>query len=197
MRGKGWDQTAAYITRSSRAGQRQWLRNLPNIKALRAARPARSVSLSRLGCICRVWRFSGPILAATSVLASSHEEGEVFSIVDRRRGGGLLAAGADAERGGTGRAARAVVAAIRIHPHTGRARAVSRGRAGADSAQDCGGGLLAQLQVDAGHGIEKELGGEAQAIEALKALGDAYERRMRVAEDEAPKMIRRRSTGKA
>ena len=31
-------------------------------------------------------------------------------------------------------------------------------------------------------GIEKELGGEAQAIEALKALGEAYERKLRVAD---------------
>ena len=44
-------------------------------------------------------------------------------------------------------------------------------------------------------GIEKELGGEAQAIEALKALGDAYERKMRVAEDEVPKMIPTAFTG--
>ena len=44
-------------------------------------------------------------------------------------------------------------------------------------------------------GIEKELGGEAQAIEALKALGDAYERRMRVAKDEVPKMIPTAFTG--
>ncbi len=44
-------------------------------------------------------------------------------------------------------------------------------------------------------GIEKELGGEAQAIEALKALGDAYERRMRVAKDEMPTMIPTTFTG--
>ena len=44
-------------------------------------------------------------------------------------------------------------------------------------------------------GIEKELGGEAQAIEALKALGDAYERKMRVAKDEVPKMIPTAFTG--
>jgi hypothetical protein len=44
-------------------------------------------------------------------------------------------------------------------------------------------------------GIEKELGGEAQAIEALKALGDAYERRMRGAKDEVPKMIQTAFTG--
>jgi hypothetical protein len=44
-------------------------------------------------------------------------------------------------------------------------------------------------------GIEKELGGEAQAIEALKALGNAYERKMRVAEDEVPKMIPMAFTG--
>jgi hypothetical protein len=39
-------------------------------------------------------------------------------------------------------------------------------------------------------GIEKELGGQEQAIAALKALGEEYERRMRVAEIETPKMIR-------
>src|SRR5688572_4059971 len=44
-------------------------------------------------------------------------------------------------------------------------------------------------------GIEKELGGEAQAIEALKALGEAYERRLRVAEVEAPRLIRAQFTG--
>jgi hypothetical protein len=44
-------------------------------------------------------------------------------------------------------------------------------------------------------GIEKELGGEAQTIEALKALGEAYERRLRVAEVEAPKMIPAQFTG--
>ncbi len=44
-------------------------------------------------------------------------------------------------------------------------------------------------------GIEKELGGEAQAIEALKALGEAYESRMRIAEVELPKMIPATFTG--
>src|SRR5688572_4566133 len=44
-------------------------------------------------------------------------------------------------------------------------------------------------------GIEKELGGEAKAIEALKALGDAYERRMRLAKDDVPKMIPTAFTG--
>ncbi len=44
-------------------------------------------------------------------------------------------------------------------------------------------------------GIEKELGGEAQAVEALKALGEAYERRMRTAEVELPKMIPAAFTG--
>ena len=44
-------------------------------------------------------------------------------------------------------------------------------------------------------GIEKELGGEAQAIEALQALGDVYERKMRVAKDEVPKMIPTAFTG--
>jgi hypothetical protein len=38
-------------------------------------------------------------------------------------------------------------------------------------------------------GTEKELGGEAQTIEALKALGEAYECKLRVAEEEVPKMI--------
>ncbi len=44
-------------------------------------------------------------------------------------------------------------------------------------------------------GIEQELGGEAQAIEALKALGDAYERKMRLAKDDVPKMISTAFTG--
>ena len=44
-------------------------------------------------------------------------------------------------------------------------------------------------------GIEKELGGEEQAIAALKSLGEEYERRMRVAEIETPKMIRATFTG--
>jgi hypothetical protein len=44
-------------------------------------------------------------------------------------------------------------------------------------------------------GIEKELGGEAQAVSALKALGEAYERRARGAETEIPKMIRTDFTG--
>ena len=39
-------------------------------------------------------------------------------------------------------------------------------------------------------GIEKELGGEQQAVAALKALGEEYERRMRVAEIETPQMLR-------
>jgi hypothetical protein len=39
-------------------------------------------------------------------------------------------------------------------------------------------------------GIEKELGGEDKAIAALKALGEEYERRMRIAEIETPKMVR-------
>ena len=38
-------------------------------------------------------------------------------------------------------------------------------------------------------GIEKELGGEELAVSALKALGDAYERKLRGAEIEMPKMI--------
>lgn len=44
-------------------------------------------------------------------------------------------------------------------------------------------------------GIEKELGGEAQAVEALKALGEAYERKLRIAEKEVPKMIPTAFTG--
>jgi hypothetical protein len=44
-------------------------------------------------------------------------------------------------------------------------------------------------------GIEKELGGEAQAVEALKALGEAYERKLRVAAVEVPKMIPTAFTG--
>jgi hypothetical protein len=44
-------------------------------------------------------------------------------------------------------------------------------------------------------GIEKELGGEAQAIAALKALGEAYERKLRIAEVEVPKMIPAAFTG--
>ncbi len=38
-------------------------------------------------------------------------------------------------------------------------------------------------------GMDKELGGEAQAIEALQALGNAYERKIRAAELELPKII--------
>jgi hypothetical protein len=44
-------------------------------------------------------------------------------------------------------------------------------------------------------GIEKELGGEAQAIAALKALGEAYERKLRIAEVDVPKMIPTAFTG--
>jgi hypothetical protein len=44
-------------------------------------------------------------------------------------------------------------------------------------------------------GIEKELGGESQAVAALKALGEAYERKLRVAEVEVPKMIPAAFTG--
>lgn len=44
-------------------------------------------------------------------------------------------------------------------------------------------------------GIERELGGEAQAIAALQALGDAYERKLRGAETELPKMIPAAFTG--
>jgi len=39
-------------------------------------------------------------------------------------------------------------------------------------------------------GIEKELGGEEKAVAALKALGEEYERRMRAAQVELPKMIK-------
>lgn len=44
-------------------------------------------------------------------------------------------------------------------------------------------------------GIEQALGGEAQAIAALHALGDAYERKMRGVEADAPKMIPADFTG--
>jgi hypothetical protein len=39
-------------------------------------------------------------------------------------------------------------------------------------------------------GIEKELGGEEKTVAALKALGEEYERRMRVMQVELPKMIK-------
>ncbi len=44
-------------------------------------------------------------------------------------------------------------------------------------------------------GIEKELGGEAQAVAALQGLGDTYERKLRGAEADLPKMIRSAFTG--
>jgi len=44
-------------------------------------------------------------------------------------------------------------------------------------------------------GIEKELGGEQQAMDVLRALGEAYERELRVAEVEAPKMLPATFTG--
>lgn len=44
-------------------------------------------------------------------------------------------------------------------------------------------------------GIERELGGEAQAIAALQALGDAYERRLRGAEADIPKLVPAAFTG--
>ena len=44
-------------------------------------------------------------------------------------------------------------------------------------------------------GIEQALGGEAQAVEALKALGNAYERHMRAASVDMPKMIPAAFTG--
>ncbi len=44
-------------------------------------------------------------------------------------------------------------------------------------------------------GIEQALGGETQAIAALKALGDAYEGKLRRAEANAPKMIPAAFTG--
>lgn len=43
--------------------------------------------------------------------------------------------------------------------------------------------------------IERALGGEAQAIEVLKALGDAYERMLRGAEADMPKLIPAAFTG--
>ena len=44
-------------------------------------------------------------------------------------------------------------------------------------------------------GITEALGGEEQAIAALKAIGEEYERRMQWAEDETPKMIPAAFTG--
>lgn len=44
-------------------------------------------------------------------------------------------------------------------------------------------------------GIEQALGGETQTIEALKALGDAYERKLRGAQADVPKMIPAAFTG--
>ena len=44
-------------------------------------------------------------------------------------------------------------------------------------------------------GIERELGGEAQTIAALQALGDAYERKLRGTEADLPKMIPAAFTG--
>ncbi|RZA22406.1 MAG: hypothetical protein EOP93_00270 [Lysobacteraceae bacterium] len=44
-------------------------------------------------------------------------------------------------------------------------------------------------------GIERELGGETQAIAALQALGDAYERKLRGAEAEMPKLVPAAFTG--
>lgn len=44
-------------------------------------------------------------------------------------------------------------------------------------------------------GIERELGGEAQAIAAMQALGNTYERRMRAAGDEVPRLVPAAFTG--
>lgn len=44
-------------------------------------------------------------------------------------------------------------------------------------------------------GIEQALGGEAQAIAAMQALGDAYEKKLRGAEADVPKMIPAAFTG--
>ena len=44
-------------------------------------------------------------------------------------------------------------------------------------------------------GVERELGGEAQAIAALQALGDAYERKLRGAEADLPKLVPAAFTG--
>ena len=44
-------------------------------------------------------------------------------------------------------------------------------------------------------GIERELGGETQAIAALQALGDAYERKLRGAKADMPKLVPAAFTG--
>lgn len=44
-------------------------------------------------------------------------------------------------------------------------------------------------------GLERELGGEAQAVDALKAIAEAYERRARGLEADIPRMIRADFTG--
>ena len=46
-----------------------------------------------------------------------------------------------------------------------------------------------------GSGIERALGGEAQAIAALKALGNAYERKLRGTEADMPKLVPAAFTG--
>ena len=52
-----------------------------------------------------------------------------------------------------------------------------------------------QYKMMQANGIEQALGGEAQTIAAMKALGDAYERKLRGAEVEMPKMIPATFTG--
>lgn len=52
-----------------------------------------------------------------------------------------------------------------------------------------------QYKMMQANGIEQALGGEAQTIAAMKALGDAYERKLRGAEADAPRMIPATFTG--
>ena len=52
-----------------------------------------------------------------------------------------------------------------------------------------------QYKMMQANGIEQALGGETQTIAALKALGDAYERKLRSTEADLPKMIPAAFTG--